>query len=819
MVMRKNRINSALNELIDERRAGQARAGRLVMGRLAGDDSGILSVDISGIRVLSGLNILAESLIRSLVEQSVFGHGDVHAEQRVNPDLQPELHAAGVSNVTFSARLTVVEALPQFFESIGFQIRYMMNAIQSDEIYGELFPPEGREPRGILFPFHRGDESDLTGFFYLIEHVQAGRFLRITLESALDSRLRLTRIPHATVGRIDLVHTRVDIPGAAARMAQGVREACGYQKWNYSAAGVHFEDYFQFLRMAGYAELETTSFSWPAAFLKMVPAPGSAALGARILRVLYVLGNTSLTAQLKGGRAIRLDDAGFFCYLDLSQRDRCLNISLLEPRVKSGLPACLARMPAVREAAEKQPDTFRNVRVLLVHHLTAEVLGFIQALADMGASHVDTLWVKYAGAVETAYKEIMLSLPETMFHFHGLTPVLENDGVQARFLLSEEFSGTAALEPLAALLRETPLHFFEAMRAAAGHMLFNLLLASRGDGSRLMIIEDGGYIAPSLNRLCLENRTVGEAAKFFGFPAARIPGGDMGRPFGEWLRPIFAGSVEHTRNGYDALRNVEAAFGRLAFPALSIAISRFKVNNESRDVVYSCLNAVESIMNHMGFALSERTSVVLGSQGALGRKAMSILSGRLGAENLFGVDIAAPESLPPWTHASGLASLPEQVWRRADLFFGVIGASIFQPEWVERLVLETERADMFFASGSTKTVEFSHLSGWLSECLHAPRRLVNGEVLDVTLSEIHDPKTGIHQGRSAKLVLGAKTVHLHLLADLMPVNFLYYGVPSETMNRVMAELLELSALLIRRERENDPLPSALLALDHDITIS
>lgn len=67
-----------------------------------------------------------------------------------------------------------------------------------------------------------------------------------------------------------------------------------------------------------------------------------------------------------------------------------------------------------------------------------------------------------------------------------------------------------------------------------------------------------------------------------------------------------------------------------------------------------------------------------------------------------------------------------------------------------------------------------------------------------------------------RLAFGGKTVTLHLLADLMPVNFLYYGVPSETMNHVMDELLQLTALLARKPADGKPFPPALLALDHEI---
>lgn len=814
--MRKAGIQRALNELIEER-AGAVAAERPILGERTGGVAGF-TVDIGRIRVLTGLNILAESLIKSLAERSVFGPCDVHLEQPVNPDLQPELHAAGVAHVSFYARLSVLEDLPRFQTDVGYQVRYMFNAIQGDDLFQDLFPPPGQAPKGILFPFHREDGSDVTGFFYLLEHVPCGRFLRITLESEGDSRLRMTRIPHRSVNRIDLVHTRVDIPRAAAVVAQGIMEACARQSWKYDATPTHLDEYFRFLRLAGLPQVEALSFSWAASFARDTLSSPRPRLHASAARMLYALGDSALVSRLLDGQGVRLVEGDRVVHLDLSQKNRCLSLSFGAPREKTGMRDCLARMPAVQGTSRERPEAFAGVRVLLIHHLTGEVLGFIQALADMGAPLVETLWVKYAGAVEPAFREIILSLPETLFRFRGLTPVPEPDGVQSRYLLSGEYSDPADLAALEALLRAAPHGFFEAMRRTAGHMFFGMAMESLRRGERFMVVEDGGYLAPILHRLCLESRTVAEVAAGFGFPEGQVPEDARTRRLREWLEPAFLGSVEHTRNGYEALKAVAGDGGTLAFPSLSIAISDFKVNGESRDVAYSCLHAVESILNGMGYALADRVALVLGAQGAIGRKTMGILEARLGANHLCGVDVVAPAASPGWTYARNLDALPEAALAEVDLVFGVVGRSICTPGWIERLLRRTRKAHLFFASGSTKTAEFSHLSDWLSALATRAAPVVAGEAAEMAITEIFDPKSGARQGRSARLKFGGRTVTLHLLADLMPVNFLYYGVPSETMNRVMNELLQLAALLARRSAEGRPFPPALLALDHEIGI-
>lgn len=821
--MRNKGINLALNQLIDERRNQSAGEDLFAPHKPESDSSQphdhYFTLDISRYKTMSGLNILAESLIKAIIEHSVFARSDVLIEQRVDADLQPELHSIGVTNLCFYTRLSVLENLPQFYDTIGYQLRYMLNAIQINEIYSVLFPADGKSQRGALFPFHREDGSDVTGFFYLIEYVPGGRFLRITLESKQDSRLRMTRIPHLPINRIDLIHTRVDIPSTAAIIAQGLTEACIRQSRDYSATDVQIDDYLHFLYKAGLPGLEVMAFSWPTAFSRLALSAAGKQLEKRIMRVLLALGDTRLIARLLNGQPIRLEDTDCCVYLDLSQRNRCLTISMMEPRSRTGLSDYLCRMPAVEKTAHKNPDIFKNTRIIFIHHLTRETLGFIQAMIDMGAESMETLWVKYAGTVEPEFKEIILSLPEIIYRFRGLTPIIQEDGLQNRFLLSEQYSSITDLAELADLLREKPYHFFEAMRLVAGHLFFRMALTCRREHQQFIVIEDGGYISTSINRLCLENRSLRTAAELVEFPITQLSEQDLTQPFREWIAPVFIGSVEHTRNGFDALRKTENEFGKLAFPTVTIAISNFKSNIESRDVVYSCLNSVENIMTGMGFALSERTALVLGAQGTIGRKLMNVLGQRVGNKNLYGVDIVFPPEPPEWIWAPEPSALLSKAMQTIDFVFGVTGVSLCKADWIEQLIVTTEKHHLFFASGSTKTAEFSDLTDWLSVRMIDPSPTIDGMPLSLAISEIHDPKTGAHQGRSIQFTFGEKTLSFHLLADLMPANFLYYGVPSETMNQVMNELLLISTALVRRHKEQCPLPAGLLALDHQITFN
>ena len=57
---------------------------------------------------------------------------------------------------------------------------------------------------------------------------------------------------------------------------------------------------------------------------------------------------------------------------------------------------------------------------------------------------------------------------------------------------------------------------------------------------------------------------------------------------------------------------------------------------------------------------------------------------------------------------------------------------------------------------------------------------------------------------------------LVFLANLTPVNFLFYGVPTEVMDRVMAQLMRATLGLVRAVRRRPRLPARLYAVDRDV---
>jgi hypothetical protein len=85
---------------------------------------------------------------------------------------------------------------------------------------------------------------------------------------------------------------------------------------------------------------------------------------------------------------------------------------------------------------------------------------------------------------------------------------------------------------------------------------------------------------------------------------------------------------------------------------------------------------------------------------------------------------------------------------------------------------------------------------------------------------VTDPQSGRRYGTAITVRLGRgrpvveKT--LVFVANLTPVNFLFYGVPTEAMDRVMAQLLRTTLALVRDVgRRRAPAPR-LYAVDRDL---
>ncbi len=425
--------------------------------------------------------------------------------------------------------------------------------------------------------------------------------------------------------------------------------------------------------------------------------------------------------------------------------------------------------------------------------------------------------MKYAGIVPESYLETLLSLPPETFSFFCLQKLESRDRLAGRYSFSRQFGPLSGLEEIDAAIFNESCDFLQAMRSSTGHIFLKEAVKAQKRGEKMLLVEDGGYLAPVLNRFCLEEASVDEVFIHFRMEP---PAGEAGKPFAEWLDRIFLGGIEHTRNGYDADLDVQAEFSTLHFPVASIAVSNLKRGTEARECAVSILTSTEMILHRLGVLLSRRTVVLLGSCGAIGGHLKTELMHRLERGKLYGVDTASKgKETGHGRDVPALDDLGRGILRSADLFIGVVGKSILKAGHIEDILAHGTRKKLFFVSGSTKTVEFSDLENFLQSLRDQPESAVSGRPVQISWLALRDPQTGVLQGYEVNISFTGdqpENKTLYLLGELTPINFLYYGIPTEVMDEVMAQLFTVTCGLTRRQISEYKLPPELLAVDHRI---
>jgi hypothetical protein len=216
--------------------------------------------------------------------------------------------------------------------------------------------------------------------------------------------------------------------------------------------------------------------------------------------------------------------------------------------------------------------------------------------------------------------------------------------------------------------------------------------------------------------------------------------------------------------------------------------------------------------------------MILGADGNIGKYLSKfLLEGRLHEKNkeVVQADIQYVQGQGGYCYPR-VDEIPEEVFLSRDLFIGVVGDSVLKRNHLEKLVLYGNHARLIFASGSTKTVEFCDLSDWLYALSDMEIPQIQGIPVEIEYDRILDPQTSIDQGGKVTIRFQRDghrwKKEIYLLSDLSPVNFLFYGVPTETMDMVLSQLLKVSLGMIRQNNAWTLPPPGLYAVDKNIDV-
>lgn len=794
------------------------------------ENSDVFKIDLTNLRIFWGLSILSRTLGDEIVERVITSPGDIAILYKLNPNINSELCEMHIGYIQIHARAGVLKDILIFREEFQDHLRTVFGTFQR-QAWAKVIHPEfyGENPRtfpskALVFPFHHNSENENVDYQFILERVpnqvEAGDFIfRLTIERFDRANIDLKSIDHMIV---DDLSSRIYI-GGSTKISESVHSSLigSSQKGEreYIEENRRFSRVFEQIEKTSLGKLNQLNFFWEKSFAGFLMDSNPQSSLPLFKKIFLILEDQEITKIIKEGYTIHIINGKIDVYIDLSRLDRVLNYSFNQRRISLQMSHYLSRMPELEAIAQQSQHklNFNNTKIFLIHHITSEILALLEAYRVLGADYVNVCFVKYGGKIPPIYLDILLDLPTDSFYMSGLELKISSER-KTYYSISPLFSDNSDLAGLKEFMDKEELGFFPAMKLLATHLFLKLCLSCYENKEKLLLVEDGGYIAPFLNNFALEGFSFKDVALEYKYEINSSIGN---LPIADILSKVLVGTVEHTRNGYDRLLNVEKEKGKLFLPAYSIAISNQKVKEESKEVAQSILKAIEDVLHGQGKILSRRKFLVLGSSGNIGGFLCKYLKGsRLHDTNdhLIEIDIKN-KTTESWTFAS-IDQVSREKLLKTDLFLGVIGESILKSDFWSDFIFHSESKNIYLASGSTKTAEFSHFIDWLNQLLLNKIDSINGTKVNVELRRIIDPQSQMDQGGIAcfKFLKDGKNVerNVFMLSDLSPVNFLYYGAPTEIMDTIISDLLTVSLGIVEQEKSGKLPTGKLYAVDHEI---
>lgn len=404
-----------------------------------------------------------------------------------------------------------------------------------------------------------------------------------------------------------------------------------------------------------------------------------------------------------------------------------------------------------------------------------------------------------------------------------------------------------------------PLTFLLTQRSLAGYNFLQAMARGHKLNKQVFVWEDGGYLNPIIDQAIEDNITVAEFRKRHMIPDDEASDAILPTDFADAMKAVFIGSVELTRNGYDMSAAI-AELRPLNTNFFSIAASYEKIMLEGDSITLACLDALSQVLYSTGNSLRDRNVLVMGARGNLGRLCVGHLANILESskKQLWGCDLKlawpkpAPGSIPDWAKWSAcdvpLTDVANEVVAYKDFkanerygFDVIIGwtggprkqtvngktveyKTIGGSDVADWLTLGDKKANLYLVSGSTKTVEFSEVLEWLDGIIKkSPKqRIINGILLDDLIAgpipdqlsiaavaqmwpDPKNPPTSIKRNFGTQFTFKFKqngilvTKTIYLVNNTMPVNFMYYGTPTEIMDMTYSQVSSCAVALMNNK--------------------
>lgn len=793
-------------------------------------EDGLWEIDLSNLRIFFGLSILSRTIGEEIGNLLQSLPGDLAFTYKINPNINHELVDMHIQHVQVFARAGILKDWVLFREEFEENLRFVFGSFQQQSIAKKIHPefygqdPNRNSPIALLFPFDT-EFVHPSGYYILMERVPSQNrigdfFLRITIDSREDGCLNLENIPHEVISD---VHMRTYIAGASKiseSLSNGIINVAQKGETFFEEENSHFSKVFSQIEKTPLGKLSNINFYWEEQYRNLILSSDPSVSLFILKKLFLLLEDASASKKIKEGNTLRAIIGKTSVYVDLSRLDRVLNFSFNQKRSLVDSNFYLKRMPILEMIANGvgHKNNFEGIHVFLIHHITSEIISLIETFRRLKVNSLNVAFVKYGGNIPPIYLDILLDIPTDSFYMAGLEFKLTKNNTPY-YGVSPLYSDFELHSGFRHKLEEAKLGFFDAMRRLALYLFLNQLQELAEKNEKIILIEDGGYVAPVLNERALDGVTFGEVLAEFWvenkFPSSKD------QKFSEILKQHVIGTVEHTRNGYDRLTKVKQEKSSLFLPAYSIAISKEKTLEESKEVARSIINAIENTLHGIGKVLSKRNVLILGAKGNIGGFLKRYLvGGSLHENNLDVLEVDRKFELNSNFQKQSFRSLSEAEFANIDLVIGVTGESILESKDFENWIFQSEHKQLFLASGSTKTVEFASFIQWTNELNSSENPKLKDKNALIRFHRILDPQTQMDLG--AKIVFKIPDMNLekeiYLISDGSPVNFLFFGVPTESMDPIISQLASVSLGMVNQYK-NKKLPQPeLYAVDHQIDV-
>jgi hypothetical protein len=491
---------------------------------------------------------------------------------------------------------------------------------------------------------------------------------------------------------------------------------------------------------------------------------------------------------------------------------------------KESLQTFLENVVKVNSVVSKHEteQPFAGTSVFLVHHLTREVLGTIQALRKLGCKDINCQFLGYNADAAKVFGPFLAEVPDTELRTYKLSEDNDIYSIDRAFTKPSDDLPADALD--AAMKGKD---YLTCQRSLASFVTMEMLARCETSEQPLnmIVIEDGGYMAPLLNDSALRKLSIASFREENSVAEDNANDSKLAKysDMGELVDKHLAGTVEHTRNGYDKVQKTFLKHGRLAKPCFTIALSYVKTQFEALSVADTCINSLMNALFSHGRTLRERNICVIGSRGNIGGRSVKAFSSRINdaTKQLVGVDLkvgfSSSEERPTWEpspydavqedllESRKFKDLPADVRRKVDVVFGITGGRQENPDggFDETLVPEdidfwlregeSKYNELWLVSGSTKTKEFELVKDFVEEAVK------EGQYKEyaVASEDLTDALSERDYGQKYTFTsCSGKDMTLIVVTDWKPANFMFYGVPTEDIDIVLAQLVDVSVSLL-----------------------